>query len=81
MSRVQLYRKVSALTNLNVSEFIRTIRLKEAAQLLKNASGTISEIAYQTGFNNLSYFSKSFKETFGKTPLEYLKSFKKGPSS
>jgi signal transduction histidine kinase/DNA-binding response OmpR family regulator len=71
MSRSTLHRKLIALTDKPATEFIRTIRLKRAAQLLSKNSASVSEIAYQTGFGNLSYFTKCFKEQFGKTPSEY----------
>jgi DNA-binding response OmpR family regulator len=72
MSRTQIHRKLTALTGVSATGFIRTIRLKRAAQLLKQRSGSVSEIAYQTGFINLSYFTKSFKELFGQMPSEYV---------
>ena len=71
MSRKNLLRKIKALTDQSVNEFIRNFRLKHAAQLIAGKSATISEIAYQVGFNNLSYFSKCFKELFGVLPTEY----------
>lgn len=71
MSRAQLFRKMRALTNQAPQDFIRDFRLKRAAQLLGDKVGNVSEIAYQVGFNNLSYFTKRFKELFGKTPSEY----------
>ena len=71
MSRSTLHRKLIALTNQSATEFIRAIRLKRAAQLLSKKAATVSEIAYQTGFGNLSYFTKCFKDQFGKTPSEY----------
>ncbi len=71
MSRVHLNRKLQALTNLSTSDFIRTLRLQRAAQLLSSASGTVSEIAYKVGFNNLSYFSKGFRKHFGKLPSDF----------
>ncbi|MEM7551205.1 MAG: tetratricopeptide repeat protein [Bacteroidota bacterium] len=77
LSRVQLYRKVQALTNLSVSEFIRSIRLHKAKTLLERKWGNVSDIAYEVGYNNLSYFSKSFKETYGKSPSEWLEDFQK----
>ena len=72
MSRQQMHRKFRALVNQSATEFIRTIRLKKAAELLSQKSGTVSEIAYDVGFNTLSYFTKSFQEHFGMTPSEYL---------
>lgn len=71
MSRQHLYRKIKALTNQTPSEFIRIIRLKMAAQLIKNKCGNVSEIAYKVGFNNLSYFAERFKKHFGVNPSEY----------
>lgn len=63
----QLYRKINTITGLTVSEFIKEVRLKRAAQLIINKSGSISEIAYQVGFNNPKYFSKCFKAYYGFT--------------
>ena len=72
MSRTQLYRKVKALTNQTVHEFIRLMRLKRAAQLIKDSQLTITEIAYMVGFSDSSHFTRSFKKQFGKTPSQYL---------
>ena len=72
MSRSQLHRKLKTLTGCSTTEFIRLIRLKRAAQLLKGKAGTVAEIAYKVGFENVGYFSKCFKETFGCTPSQYL---------
>ncbi len=71
MSRMQLHRKLKALTNLSTSEFIRTERLKASLPLLENSGMTISEVAYSVGFNTPSYFTKCFKEVYNKTPAEY----------
>jgi AraC-like DNA-binding protein len=73
MSRVQLYRKVNGLTGMSVNELIRKLRLQRAAQLLQQKWGPVSQIAYEVGFSNLSYFSKVFKEEFGVLPSEYDK--------
>jgi CheY-like chemotaxis protein/nitrogen-specific signal transduction histidine kinase len=74
MSRMQMHRKLKALTGRGPHEFLRSMRLKRAEQLLRKHAGNISEIAYEVGFNNLSHFAKSFREEFGKTPSELLDS-------
>ena len=70
MSRVQLYRKIKALTGLSPNEQLRKARLEKARELLIAKSGTVSEIVYQVGFSTPSYFSKCFKEEFGCSPNE-----------
>ncbi|HLO59666.1 MAG TPA: two-component regulator propeller domain-containing protein [Bacteroidales bacterium] len=77
MSRIHLHRKLTALTDQTPSEFIRTIRLKEAARLLSQNRLTVSEIAYQVGFTAPSYFSTCFVKQFGVSPSEYLSRFVK----
>ena len=71
MSQPVLYKKIRALTDFSVNDFIKSIRLKKAAQLLKLNQGNISEIAYSVGFNDRKYFSLEFKKYFGKTPSEF----------
>jgi signal transduction histidine kinase/ligand-binding sensor domain-containing protein/DNA-binding response OmpR family regulator len=71
MSRVALYKKLLALTGKSPLDFIKTIRLKRAAQLLEKSQFTISEIAYEVGFNNPKYFARTFKKEFGLLPSEY----------
>jgi len=71
MSRVHLYKKLSALTGKSPIEFIRLLRLKRATQYLVESQLTIAEIAYKLGFNNPKYFSKYFKDEFGMLPSEY----------
>ncbi len=70
LSRVQLYRKVKALTGCAPVELIRIARLKRAQQLLQAGGKTISEIAYEVGFSSPSYFSKCYKDHFGVPPTE-----------
>jgi YesN/AraC family two-component response regulator len=70
LSREQCYRKMLALTGLPPSTFIRKLRLQRAKQLLSAKVNTVSQVAYNTGFNNLSYFSKAFKEEFGVLPSD-----------
>jgi AraC-like DNA-binding protein len=71
MSRVHLYKKLTSLTDLTPSEFIRQIRLQHAEQLLRKSQLTVAEVAYRVGFNNPRYFSKYFKEMYGMMPSEY----------
>lgn len=71
MSRSSLHIKLKALTNKSTTEFIRSIRLKTAAALLKQSNQSISEIAYITGFATPPYFTKCFKKFFGKLPTDY----------
>jgi DNA-binding response OmpR family regulator len=72
MSRMQLHRKLTALTGQSTTDFLRTLRLKRAVQLMEAHMGNISEIAYEVGFNNLSYFAKCFREQYGMSPNEYV---------
>jgi signal transduction histidine kinase/ligand-binding sensor domain-containing protein/DNA-binding response OmpR family regulator len=76
ISRSQLYRKILAITGQTPVEFIRSIRLNRAAQLLKQKHDNIGRIAYEVGFSNPSYFSNSFHKQFGMYPTEYVKQFK-----
>ena len=73
LSRMQLHRKIKALTGLSASEFIRSQRLKLAAQLLKKSDINISQVGYTVGFNDHSYFTKCFKEAYNCTPTAYAK--------
>lgn len=73
MSRVYLYKKLLSLTGKTPIEFIRIIRLTRAVQLLEKSQLTISEIAYQVGFNNPKYFAKQFKEEYKVLPSAYRK--------
>lgn len=71
MSRVNLYKKLLSITGKTPIEFIRIIRLKRAAQFLRESQRSVSEIAYEVGFSNPKYFRKYFKEEFGILPSEY----------
>ena len=71
MSRVHLYKKLLQITGKTPIEFIRVIRLKRAAQLLRESQLHVSEVAYEVGFNNPKYFSRYFKDEFGILPSAY----------
>jgi DNA-binding response OmpR family regulator len=73
LSRSQLHRKLKAIINQSATEFIKTLRLRRAALLISQNQNNISQIAYEVGFSNLSYFAKSFKEVYSLTPSEYPK--------
>jgi signal transduction histidine kinase/DNA-binding response OmpR family regulator/streptogramin lyase len=77
MSRSNLHRKIKALTGKSTTDFIRTIRLKEAAAKLISTEDQISEIAYKVGFNSSSYFIKSFKKEFNMSPGQYKQAHKR----
>ena len=70
-SRMQFYRKIKALAGQTPSQFVRTIRLKRAAQMLRKKSDNVTQIAYSVGFGDLSYFNKCFKEQYGVTPGQF----------
>ena len=74
LSRVHLYRKVKELSGITPTDFLRNYRLKKASVLLKQRSGTISEVAYATGFGSPAYFSKCFKAVYNITPTEFIES-------
>ena len=74
ISRTQLHRKMKELTGLSTSEFIRNIRLEQAARLLKEQKINITQVAYTVGFSNVAHFSSVFRKHFGMTPTEYIKS-------
>jgi DNA-binding response OmpR family regulator len=74
MTRSTLFRKLQALTGQPPTEFIRTLRLKRAASLLKQKFGNVTEVSLEVGFPNLSHFNKSFKKLYGMSPMEYAKS-------
>jgi signal transduction histidine kinase/ligand-binding sensor domain-containing protein/DNA-binding response OmpR family regulator len=71
ISRAHLYKKIHALTGKSPLEFMRTIRLQQAAQFLEKSQLTVAEVAYKVGFNNPKYFAKYFKEQYGVLPSVY----------
>jgi AraC-like DNA-binding protein len=72
MSRVHLHRRLKNLTGQSAGDFIKAVRLRQAASLLGQGKFTVSEVAYATGFSNLSHFSNSFKEFYGMSPTAYV---------
>ena len=74
ISRSGLFAKIKTLAEITPNEMIQMVRLKRAAQLMKEGKYTISEISYMVGFSNPSYFSKCFQKQFGIKPTDYMKS-------
>ncbi|MDZ7362715.1 MAG: response regulator [candidate division KSB1 bacterium] len=74
LSRTQLHRKISALTNQPASLFIRSVRLRHARKMLEQDGNLVNEVAYRVGFSSHAYFTKCFHEEFGCTPKEFVKS-------
>ena len=72
MSRMQLHRKLKALTKLSPGSFIRMMRLKRAAEILSKGGGNVAEVSWQVGFQDPSYFSKCFQKQYGKKPSDYV---------
>ena len=72
MSRMTFYRKIQSLTGQSPTEFVRTIRLRRAADLLCEGRMTVTEISYATGFSSVSYFSRCFRTMFGVPPTQFF---------
>jgi AraC-like DNA-binding protein len=77
MSRSTLYNKLLELTGTTPVEFIRSVKLSKAAQLLEKSDMTIAEICYTVGFSTPNYFAKSFKAKFNMLPSEYVSKMRK----
>ncbi len=73
MSKSQIHRKLKALVNMSATQFIRSIRMHKAMELLKMDAGTIAEIAYMVGYDDPGYFTRSFRNFFGKLPSEVIR--------
>ena len=71
ISRAQLHRKMKELTGISTSEFIRNLRLEQAARLIREKKVNITQVAYAVGFNNQAHFSTVFKKHFGMSPTEF----------
>jgi signal transduction histidine kinase/DNA-binding response OmpR family regulator len=72
ISRVHLHRKMKELTGLSTSEFVRNIRLEQAARLLREQKINITQVAYTVGYSSLPYFSSVFRKHFGQSPREFI---------
>ena len=70
LSRSQLHRKLKALSDKSPSQVIKDMRLQRAKDLLEKGAGNASEVAFMVGFNSLAYFSKCFKDAYGRPPSE-----------
>lgn len=80
VSRANLLRKLKSTTGLPPSDFIRSVRLKRAAHLLRNRADSVSQIALMVGFEDQSYFAKSFRRHFGVSPSEYARTLPENAS-
>ncbi|MDR2473627.1 MAG: response regulator, partial [Tannerella sp.] len=78
MSRTHLYKKLLSITGKTPVEFIRIVRLKRAAQYLRESRMQVAEIAYEVGYNNPKYFARLFRDEFGMLPTVYKKEQEKG---
>ena len=72
MSTPILYKKIKAVSNMSVNDFVKSIRLKKGAQLLLEKTLTINEVSFTVGFNDRKYFSKEFKKQYGVNPKDYV---------
>ena len=72
VSRMTFYRKIQSATGQKPTEFIRSIRLRHAVELLKEGQMTITEVSYATGFSSVSYFSRCFRTMYGVPPTQFL---------
>ncbi len=75
ISRTHLHRQMKRLAGINCSEFIKNIRLEQAARLIKENKVNVAQVAFAVGFNNQTHFSTQFKKYFGMTPKEYVKMY------
>ncbi len=78
LSHSTLYRKIQRISGMSPNEFVRNIRINEAARLISTTDLSITEILAIVGFNDHSYFTRCFKRKFHKTPKEYIQSKQKG---
>jgi len=72
MSRTSLYQKIKNISQQSIGDFIRTIRLKRAVQIMTHEDVSLTEVMYRIGIQTQSYFTKAFKKEFGKTPTQFM---------
>ncbi len=78
MSKTKLYHKIKKVTGLSIGEFVRTFRLKKAADIIAHEDILLTDVMYRVGIQTQSYFTKAFKKEFGKTPSQFLSEIKTG---
>jgi AraC-like DNA-binding protein len=71
VSRSLMYKKIRAITDLNITDFINSFKLRKAVELIRENKQPISEVAFQVGFNDPKYFSRIFKKFYGMSPSEF----------
>ncbi|MCO6024550.1 response regulator [Prevotella cerevisiae] len=77
ISRAQLHRKMKEITGISTGEFIRNLRMEQAARLIKQGEVNVTQVAYAVGFSNQTHFSSAFKKHFGLAPKEYYEYYRK----
>jgi len=77
MSKTKLYEKIKTISGQSISEFVRTVRLKKALEIMTHEDVMLTEVTYRVGIQTQSYFTKAFKKEFGKTPSAFMQELKK----
>lgn len=76
ISRTKLYQKIKSISNQSVGEFIRTVRLKKAIQIMTHEQVTMNDVADRVGLQSSSNFSRIFKKEYGKSPMQFMQALK-----
>jgi ligand-binding sensor domain-containing protein/signal transduction histidine kinase/DNA-binding response OmpR family regulator len=77
MSRTRLYQKIKGISQQSIGDFIRTVRLKKAVQIMTHEDVTLTEVMMRIGIQTQSYFTKAFKKEFGKTPTQFMQEMRR----
>jgi len=77
MSRTKLYQKIKTITGQSINDFVRSIRLRKAVEIITHEDVSMADVIFRVGIQTQSYFSKAFKKEFGKTPSQFLQELKK----